>query len=77
MLEVMSIYSFKEVKPIVTICEQLLAGVVTETKSGIPLDNTKVQLLDSSFKLISEKYSDADGKFNFGKQIVDEILYKN
>lgn len=60
------IYRFKENKRLEVPCEQELAGVVTDKETGAPLSNTKVTLQDASYKVIAEKITDKDGKFDFG-----------
>ena len=61
------IYRFKEDKKIEYTCEQLLAGVVTDQETGLPLANAKVTLSDANYKLLKEQITDKDGKFDFGK----------
>jgi outer membrane protein OmpA-like peptidoglycan-associated protein/tetratricopeptide (TPR) repeat protein len=61
------IYRFKETKPLANECEQYLSGVVTDKENGLPLANAIVTLQDSSYKVLSTKTSDKDGKFDFGK----------
>ena len=59
------IYKFLETERIE--CEQWLSGVVTDKQTGLPLANSKVTLMDSSFNIIKEIITDAEGKFDFGK----------
>jgi outer membrane protein OmpA-like peptidoglycan-associated protein/tetratricopeptide (TPR) repeat protein len=59
------IYKFKELKKIKYSCEQSIDGTVTDRFSGAILDNTKVTLLDSSFKILKEIVTDLAGKFEF------------
>ena len=57
------IYKFKELKKLE--CEQLLAGIVTDSEDGTVLSNVKVSLFDKNFKLIKESYTDASGNYSF------------
>ena len=58
------IYKFTENKKLV--CEQVLAGVVTDLETGEVLANTKVTLMDEKFNKLKEVTSDAQGKYDFG-----------
>ncbi len=60
------IYKFKETKKIEYTCEQLLAGVVTDKETGLPLANVKVTLSDANYKMIKEVTTDNEGKFYMG-----------
>ena len=60
------IYKFKETKKIEYTCEQLLAGVVTDKETGLPLANVKVILSDANYKMIKEVSTDNEGKFYMG-----------
>ncbi len=60
------IYKFKETKKIEYTCEQLLAGVVTDKETGLPLANVKVTLSDANYKMIKEVTTDSEGKFYMG-----------
>ena len=60
------IYKFKETKKIEYTCEQLLAGVVTDKETGLPLANVKVTLSDANYKMIKEVSTDNEGKFYIG-----------
>ena len=60
------IYKFKETKKIEYPCEQLLAGVVTDKETGLPLANVKVTLSDANYKMIKEVTTDNEGKFYMG-----------
>ena len=60
------IYKFKETKKIEYTCEQLLAGVVTDKETGLPLANVKVTLSDANYKMIKEVSTDNEGKFYMG-----------
>ncbi|MDR6967332.1 outer membrane protein OmpA-like peptidoglycan-associated protein/tetratricopeptide (TPR) repeat protein [Flavobacterium arsenatis] len=57
------IYKFKELRKL--ICEQLLAGIVTDASTGEILTDTKVTLLDEKMNKIAETYSDAKGYYSF------------
>ena len=67
------IYKFKETRKL--ICEQLLKGIVTDKDSGLPIANAKVTLTDSSYNLIKEVTTDAEGKFDFGIVKCDTKYY--
>ncbi len=69
------IYKFKELKKLVTKCEQDLAGVVTDKETGLPLYNAKVSLLDVDFKTLKDVESDKDGKFDFGLKNCKTVFY--
>lgn len=58
------IYRFKETRPL--FCEQTLSGVVTDKETGMPLANAKVTLQDKNYKVIGERITDSEGKFDFG-----------
>ena len=60
------IYKFKETKKIEYTCEQLLAGIVTDKETGLPLANTKVTLSDGNYKMLEEVVTDGEGKFYMG-----------
>ncbi len=57
------IYKFIETKKIV--CEQALAGVVTDIKTGELLTNAEVVLLDSKFQELDKVMSDAQANYKF------------
>lgn len=57
------IYKFKENEKLE--CEQLLAGVVTDIKTGEILANAKVSVYDKEMKLIETMFADANGQYNF------------
>jgi outer membrane protein OmpA-like peptidoglycan-associated protein/tetratricopeptide (TPR) repeat protein len=59
------IYKFKEIKKIKFSCEQSITGIVSDKFTGAILDNTKVILSDSNFKILKEVVTDASGKFEF------------
>lgn len=58
------IYKFTETRKL--ICEQVLAGVVTDLETGEILAGAKVTLMDDKFNKIKEVMSDAEGKYDFG-----------
>lgn len=60
------IYKFKETKKIEYTCEQLLAGIVTDKETGLPLANVKVTLSDANYKMLKEVVTDNEGKFYLG-----------
>ena len=59
------IYKFLETKKLE--CEQLLSGIVTDVKTGLPLPGARVTLSDSGYKKLHEVIADSEGKFDFGK----------
>lgn len=73
------IYKFKELKKLS--CEQLLAGIVTDAKTGAILTDTKVTLFDEKMNMIKEVYSDAKGTYTFDvvecKKVYYVRAYKN
>ena len=66
------IYKFTETKKIV--CEQALAGVVTDRKTGELLVNAEVVLLDSKFQELDKVMSDSKANYNF-KVVCGETYY--
>jgi len=61
------IYTFIENIPLQYACEQLLAGVVTDSETGAPLANATVTLFDENFKMVKTITTDANGNYNFGE----------
>lgn len=59
------IYKFKETENLE--CEQLIAGVVTDQKTGEILADAKVSLYDQDMKLLESIFADAEGKYSFDK----------
>lgn len=57
------IYKFKENKSLE--CEQLLAGVVTDVKTGEILADAKVSLFDENMEPLKSIFADADGRYEF------------
>ncbi len=57
------IYKFTETQKMV--CDQALAGVVTDRKTGELLANTEVILLDSKFQELEKVISDAQANYKF------------
>ena len=66
------IYKFTETKKIV--CEQALAGVVTDSKTGELLANAEVTLLDSKFQELDKVMSDSKANYKF-KVVCGETYY--
>lgn len=58
------IYTFFETKKLVYTCEQLLSGVVTDIKTGLPLAEAKITLFDSTSKEIGSAISDSNGNYS-------------
>lgn len=67
------IYKFTETRKL--ICEQVLAGVVTDLETGEILAGAKVTLMDDKFNKIKEVMSDAQGKYDFGTVECGKIYY--
>ena len=67
------IYKFKELKKLN--CEQLLAGIVTDAKTGAILTDTKVTLFDEKMNKIMEVYSDAKGTYAFDVVECKKVYY--
>ena len=60
------IYSIFETKPlIVEDCMQLIAGIITDVDTKLPLENAQVVLTDGEKKEIEKVMTSADGKFSF------------
>ncbi|MEO7979220.1 OmpA family protein [Flavobacterium sp.] len=57
------IYRFKEIKKLE--CKQLLAGTVSDSKTGELLSASKIVLLDEQFNTIAEVTSDSKGNYIF------------
>lgn len=47
-------------------CKITIQGMVTDAKTGAPLQGSDVVLLDSSSKVVSQKVVDANGRYDFG-----------
>ena len=60
------IYKILEIKPLETICEQKIQGILTDVVTGEALANVKITLLDKNLNVIREVVSDKDGKYDFG-----------
>jgi outer membrane protein OmpA-like peptidoglycan-associated protein len=69
------IYWFKETKRLVKPCEQLLAGILTDSKTGDILVNAKVVLSDSNYKEQKAVMTDAEGKYYLGNVNCGERYY--
>ncbi|OXA95809.1 OmpA family protein [Flavobacterium hercynium] len=60
------IYQLKEIKDLVVEdCKQLIAGIITDVDTKLPLENATVQLQDSEKNNIGSATTAADGKFSF------------
>ncbi|QCX01100.1 flagellar motor protein MotB [Aggregatimonas sangjinii] len=63
------IYSFVVTKPlIIADCQQFITGTVTDKKTGLPLANSMVSLLDAEGKIIETLKTQADASFEFTVQ---------
>jgi outer membrane protein OmpA-like peptidoglycan-associated protein/tetratricopeptide (TPR) repeat protein len=56
------IYKFKEIKKID--CDAIIAGIVVDKNTQLPLQNATVTILDSDNKLVREVATNFDGSFN-------------
>lgn len=54
------IYSF-----VISLCEESIAGVVTDVNTKEPIAAAKVRLIDASGKVLAEQMTVADGKYSF------------
>ena len=69
------IYKAKETRPIEYPCEQFLAGTVADVETGEMIENAKVSLYDSSYKLLKSVTTNAKGEFDFGEVDCDAKYY--
>jgi len=69
------IYRLTELKPLEKPCEQLLAGVITDLETKLPIAGAKVYLLDNNFNKTQEQTTDASGRFDFGKVNCEAVYY--
>lgn len=69
------IYKLKELKKIQYPCDQILAGIVTDRATGLPLPNSNITLFDRNYKLLKELAADKDGTFDFGLIDCNEKYY--
>lgn len=60
------IYRFKEMERLEFVCEQLLAGIVTDQETAEPIAFAKVTLYDSNYKMLKETTTDSKGNYDFG-----------
>ena len=67
------IYKFVETRKL--ICEQVLAGVVTDLETGAIIAGAKVTLMDDKFNKVKEVVSDAEGKYDFGTVECGKVYY--
>lgn len=67
------IYRFKEKRKLDP--EQFLEGKITDELTAIGLENVKVSLFDSNFKLLEETYADQDGDYAFKTKIENGKRY--
>src|SRR5690554_2992057 len=72
------IYMFKEVsKPEpVYVCEQLLAGTITDVDTALPLAGVLVELFDANDALLAHYITDNQGRYIFEKDIVCQSVYR-
>jgi outer membrane protein OmpA-like peptidoglycan-associated protein len=69
------IYQFKEIKDLlVEDCKQLIAGIISDVVTKLPLENATVILQDSDKKTLFTTTTEADGKFSF--RVLCEASYK-
>lgn len=57
------IYKFTETRKLV--CKQELAGIITDSETGIVLPNVKASLFNEKFELLKGNVSDEKGHYNF------------
>jgi outer membrane protein OmpA-like peptidoglycan-associated protein len=69
------IYHFRELKKIEKPCEQLLAGILTDSQTGNIIADAKVTLSDSSYKEKKVVTTDSEGKFYLGTVTCGEKYY--
>lgn len=68
------IYRFTEIKKI--LCEQLLAGVITDIDTELPLEGALVELFNADEKLLAKYTTNSLGKYVFDNEIVCENIYR-
>ena len=68
------IYRFHENLRLVD-CEQAIHGIVTDVEDGKPLAGVTVLLQDQNFQTLKEMKTDAEGRFDFGKQDCEKKFY--
>ena len=61
------IYKIRENSPIEYPCEQFLGGSVADVETKQKLENAKVSLFDSSYKLLKSAITNSKGEFDFGE----------
>jgi len=61
------IYKIRENRAIEYPCEQFLGGSVTDVETKQKLENAKVSLFDSSYKLLKSAITNPKGEFDFGE----------
>ncbi|CAM4212221.1 OmpA family protein [Zobellia nedashkovskayae] len=60
------IYSLLETKPLlIEDCKQLIAGILTDKTTKLPLANATIELLDASGKMIEKIITSADASYKF------------
>jgi outer membrane protein OmpA-like peptidoglycan-associated protein len=60
------IYELKEIKPLlIEVCKQLIAGIITDVDTKMPLENAVVILQDSDKVEVQKVFTTSDGKFSF------------
>ncbi len=60
------IYKLKEIKPlIIESCKQLIAGIITDIDTKLPLENALVVLQNKENVEVERRITSADGKFGF------------
>ncbi len=69
------IYHFKEIKKIQKPCEQLLAGILTDSQSGDAIADAKVTLSGSDYKEVKTVTTDKEGKFYLGTVTCGDKYY--
>ncbi|WP_052259349.1 OmpA family protein [Flavobacterium sp. KMS] len=68
------IYQLNEIKPLlIEDCKQLIAGIITDVDTKLPLENAVVILQQEESKQLRTIVTAADGKFNF--KVACELAY--
>lgn len=68
------IYRFTEHKEL--ICEQLLAGTITDVDTGEYLAAAIIELYDDNEMLLAKTITDEQGAYLFDKEIICDLLYR-
>lgn len=69
------IYSIKQIKPIISKCQQYLKGSILDNKTQTALEGTNVLLLSESGEIINQTVTGADGSYSFPKGLDCNKIY--